>query len=396
MPDQEVVIVGADGTEHVFPAGFDPKRAAAIVKQAAPAVFVGRPKSQAVMDEGPDKPEGWFSKTVRGMVNPSPEMQLVMDVLPIGAAAAEAAPNALIKTAQGMRAAPGAVSSGAASVARGAVRAGAAAADALEAHPGVSAAVGGALGYATGGPVGAVRGLLEGAGASRGLRLLRVAQKLQAKAAAPTASAGPPRLVGKAPTLTDSLVGILDELRTDAATTPAEHPAVPGAAPGGAQAADLTMRQLADRPRTSTPLRQQIATSDADQRAVLSHVHSKGSDFTITPSGAAVEDARTLYEPVAPRPLKAAVTLVRQAVPAAKLKLNAVEFDAATRLAQQGYEADAIMDAIRTQRAVALQSSSSFANLPSDADVAASVGDRNATGRWDTGSTSKRSGNPFR
>lgn len=35
--EPEVVIVGADGTEHVFPSGFDPKRAAAIVRsQAAP------------------------------------------------------------------------------------------------------------------------------------------------------------------------------------------------------------------------------------------------------------------------------------------------------------------------------------------------------------------------
>lgn len=33
----EVVIVGADGNEHVFPAGFDPKKAAAIVRQRAPA-----------------------------------------------------------------------------------------------------------------------------------------------------------------------------------------------------------------------------------------------------------------------------------------------------------------------------------------------------------------------
>lgn len=33
MSDQEVVIIGADGKEHVFPAGFDPKRAASIVKQ---------------------------------------------------------------------------------------------------------------------------------------------------------------------------------------------------------------------------------------------------------------------------------------------------------------------------------------------------------------------------
>lgn len=35
MSQQEVVIVGKDGKEHVFPAGFDPKRAASIVKQRA-------------------------------------------------------------------------------------------------------------------------------------------------------------------------------------------------------------------------------------------------------------------------------------------------------------------------------------------------------------------------
>lgn len=33
MPDAEVVIVADDGTEHVFPPGFDPKRAAAIVRR---------------------------------------------------------------------------------------------------------------------------------------------------------------------------------------------------------------------------------------------------------------------------------------------------------------------------------------------------------------------------
>ena len=33
MSDQEVVIIGADGKEHVFPSGFDPRRAAGIVAQ---------------------------------------------------------------------------------------------------------------------------------------------------------------------------------------------------------------------------------------------------------------------------------------------------------------------------------------------------------------------------
>src|ERR1035437_3827557 len=34
MPDQEVVIVDRSGTEHVFPPGFDPQRAAKIVRNS--------------------------------------------------------------------------------------------------------------------------------------------------------------------------------------------------------------------------------------------------------------------------------------------------------------------------------------------------------------------------
>jgi hypothetical protein len=37
MDEQEVVIVGADGTEHVFPGGFNPQRAAAIVRGESPS-----------------------------------------------------------------------------------------------------------------------------------------------------------------------------------------------------------------------------------------------------------------------------------------------------------------------------------------------------------------------
>lgn len=45
MTDQEVVIVGTDGAEHVFPSGFDPKRAADIVRQqTASAVPADAPR----------------------------------------------------------------------------------------------------------------------------------------------------------------------------------------------------------------------------------------------------------------------------------------------------------------------------------------------------------------
>jgi hypothetical protein len=56
MPD-EVVIVADDGTEHVFPAGFDPKRAAAIVRgqaqQRAPGSIADRLHSGIVDQYGP-------------------------------------------------------------------------------------------------------------------------------------------------------------------------------------------------------------------------------------------------------------------------------------------------------------------------------------------------------
>lgn len=43
--DEEIVILGADGTEHVFPAGFDPKRAAEIVRGQSAASQPESPKA---------------------------------------------------------------------------------------------------------------------------------------------------------------------------------------------------------------------------------------------------------------------------------------------------------------------------------------------------------------
>lgn len=41
--DNDVIIIGDDGTEHVFPAGFDPKRAAAIVRSGSAPPSSGPP-----------------------------------------------------------------------------------------------------------------------------------------------------------------------------------------------------------------------------------------------------------------------------------------------------------------------------------------------------------------
>lgn len=64
----EVVIVGADGAEHVFPAGFDPKRAAGIVKQRS-APPPNAPDG-AVSASEPDTWLGGFAKGLKEQFSP--------------------------------------------------------------------------------------------------------------------------------------------------------------------------------------------------------------------------------------------------------------------------------------------------------------------------------------
>jgi hypothetical protein len=103
MADQagDVVIRGEDGHDHVFPPGFDPKRAASIVRMQSGKVQPG-PNVFAQMGPRPsggynisDAPEGAVSQTIRGMVEPSPEMQAAMDVLPLVPAAVAAGARVL-------------------------------------------------------------------------------------------------------------------------------------------------------------------------------------------------------------------------------------------------------------------------------------------------------------
>src|SRR5229473_2654329 len=106
--------------------------------------------------EGPEEgaPEGWFSRTVRGMIHPSPAVQFGMDVMPFASAAAEAAPNAVVRSAQAVR-------GPATALARGTQRVAGVTADVLE-HPVVSSATGAAIGAATREPLGAVEGAVVG------------------------------------------------------------------------------------------------------------------------------------------------------------------------------------------------------------------------------------------
>jgi hypothetical protein len=77
--DDEVVIIGDDGTEHVFPAGFDPQRAAAIVRgdttsmsvpkaTAATGVAVGAAKLAPAIVSGLHKVAGVAGKAAGGQI----------------------------------------------------------------------------------------------------------------------------------------------------------------------------------------------------------------------------------------------------------------------------------------------------------------------------------------
>lgn len=92
MADQELVIRDDAGQEHVFPPGFDPQKAVAIVKQQTTPSASGslannigpRPIGGYTIS---DEPEGLVSRTIRGMIHPSPEQQLGMDILPMAVGA---------------------------------------------------------------------------------------------------------------------------------------------------------------------------------------------------------------------------------------------------------------------------------------------------------------------
>lgn len=122
---QEIVIVDDKGHEHVFPSGFDPKKAAGIVKAQtnrpplSPVSLSDMmhpssvPINEAGEKLGPDgKPLHGFNRVVEGMANPSPEQRLGMDVMQLMPGLAEAAPNAPAKIIGAARTATPAVRTG--------------------------------------------------------------------------------------------------------------------------------------------------------------------------------------------------------------------------------------------------------------------------------------------
>lgn len=148
--DQEVVIVGTDGREHVFPPGFDPKRAAAIVSADAPRP----PDSRVVAEQDRLDPETAFMRPHQGAIRQ--ELDQAADDLPwalAGTAASVVLPGVLAKA---FPYAPRAVHA----VAR------------VAGSPATGGAIGAAEGYRRGGIWGALTGGAAGYGLSKGLGAL--------------------------------------------------------------------------------------------------------------------------------------------------------------------------------------------------------------------------------
>jgi hypothetical protein len=87
MADQGAVIIrDAAGTEHEFPAGFDPKRAAAIVKAQsappdAPRDGRGRPLVTSDTSDGPPAGiAGWFEQKLRPLLEQVAHPQTISDI----------------------------------------------------------------------------------------------------------------------------------------------------------------------------------------------------------------------------------------------------------------------------------------------------------------------------
>lgn len=100
------------------------------------------------------------------------------------------------------------------------------------------------------------------------------------------------------------------------------------------------------------------------------------------PPSAAPETPATAPSTPAPPagPAAAPPSSLKAAAAAEKLKLSPKEFEAFRDLVQQGYDPDKVLKAIQGQRAASTLQQR--LGTPTNAEVDATVADRNATGRW--------------
>jgi len=312
----KVVILDAAGTRHVFPAGFDPVKAAAIVRQQsnpAPAT----PSAAEMMSMGPrtaggyttaeeGAPESTASQAIRGMIHPTPGQQAAMDVLPIAGAMAEAAPNAVVRAGQ-------AVKSGAQQTA-----------DALMAAAGSKAGAkvlkygGTATGAAMGGPVGAILGSQVGEDLASRLRM-----RSTPTPAPDTPPAGVDRYMPNVSgTTAPPDLALANTQRSGNMTwnmggqTPTElsYEAIEDAAQGASRASQKSPQQLANEEALA---RRRAAYAASQQQPV---------------------------------PLKQAVNAVQKMAATNDVKLTAEEFDRAVTLRAAGKSEAEILDGITAMR----------------------------------------------
>ncbi len=436
MPDQEVVIVGADGTEHVFPAGFDPKKAAAIVSKAGPAAAPGEKEPDTWMGGAVKGLREGVAGGAKGFVQGMAESPVNL-VSGIGTMLTQPVTKTVGDTFDAIGRIPAAVRGAGAdpegwgrdvgnltgqtmltaaapkvlpAAARVAVRASAAVNPELIAKLVKHGST--AAGAAMAGPAGAIVG--GGIGEELAARI---------RARIPKGATAPP---------TEAIV---EELRKappepfEPVLTPGEPPPAGAVTPKQLNEARLAEIRAAYRAKQAPPVSsaqpavaavppEAPAPNDAlaARMGTIRNTPSAGGathypgDPSLGPAGPNMHDvaartvdayqmpsrateARAQWHPVPaspeqaaaaatalePVPLSKAVTAVRQAATAVKQKLTATEFTEATRLAKAGHPADSVLEAIQVQRA--LKGQSSFAGLPTDAEMRADMGRRAVGGQ---------------
>ncbi len=290
---------------------------------------------------GPEEgaPEGLFSRIVRGMINPSPEMQLGMDLVPLAGAAAEAAPNALMRAAQGVKAGAGAVGRGVVAAAK---------------NPVVDTVVGAGIGYAHSGIPGAIEGALLGTQATRAARILRALERF----GQPTSEQAPT----KAPSLADVVEAVQQPPAATASQTGADLPP--------------SVRELSENARLSSSV--QPTTGKSPQQALNEEAIARWR-----------AEGKSLVEQ--PLPANQAGASVRLAAATDKMQLTAEEFLAATKLRAAGKPAADILDGIQAMRLLNTKGAVSTAAMRADMGQRAMSGQKSLMGEYGDESPPKTS-----
>lgn len=332
----DIVIVGEDGTEHVFPAGFDPKRAAAIVRahaqpqRPAPPPQV-RSRTGALYTPPTESGVGDMVRGAADALNPLTYIDALRRAIADPMGAAGDLVMAPVRIAGGLVTQPA---------------------------------------YTLGNFAG---GLLGGE-VAQGLTAMPYARMGKAGVAAAKAGAEHLPIVG--PPVKAAAKAATESWQRSAPHAPTEmSPRVAGTAPALNDVLTDALNAAREAPKPASVSLPGGNTYRADG-AVPSAANARPAPVAASaePSVAAPETPATRPS-AAPRPPSP-----RDLAVAEKLKLTPDEFRAFRDLVNEGYPADRVLQTIQGRRAAATLAER--LGTPSESEVANAVADRNETGRW--------------